>query len=144
MYAHLYIESAKMGIEVVGESQLVGYRSQFPSVSMMNYETSEPNARYWVLKLLVDNFGPGDKLADTKFPDNSGYAAQAFDTKHGRKLLVLNKRNREQELTLPTEAVGGTVEMVAPSTGDRTPEKQTMQGRVLKLQPFEVVVLSYR
>jgi hypothetical protein len=143
MYAHLYIECAKMGIEVVGESQLVGYRSQFPSVSMMNYETSEPNARYWVLKLLVDNFGPGDKLAETKIADG-GYAAQAFDTRHGKKLLILNKRNREQEITLPAEATAAAVEMVAPSTGDKAPERQTMQGRTLKLQPFEVVVVSYR
>ena len=65
LYAYLYIEETKLGIEVVGESQLVGYPTQFPSVSMMNYNTAQPNARYWVLKLLHDNFGPGDKLVET-------------------------------------------------------------------------------
>ncbi len=86
MYADLYMQCARLGIDVIGESQLVGYKSQFPSVSMMNYKTSEPNARYWTLKLLLENFGPGDKLAATTTP-NGLTAAQAFETSHGRKLL---------------------------------------------------------
>jgi hypothetical protein len=65
MYAYIFIETAKMGIDVVGESQLIGYPTQYPSVSLMNYNTSEPNARFWVLKLLKDNFGPGDRLMET-------------------------------------------------------------------------------
>ncbi len=143
MYAHLYVECARMGIDVIGESQLVGYRSQFPSVSMMNYETGAPNARYWVLKLLKDNFGPGDKLADTTSPVAT-YTVQAFATAHGRKLLVLNKRNRIQTVPLPAEADGSSVTLVAPSTGDNAPKTETLSGRALTLQPFEVAVLTYR
>ena len=52
LYAYLYAESAKLGIDVVGESQLVGYPTQYPSVSMINYNTGAPNPRFWVLKLL--------------------------------------------------------------------------------------------
>ena len=65
MYAYLYVELAKRGVEVAGESQLVGYPTQFPSVSMVDWDTGQPNARFWVLKLLRDNFGPGDKLVET-------------------------------------------------------------------------------
>ncbi len=43
MYADLYAQCARMGIKVIGESQLFGYKSKFPSVSMMNHKTSEPN-----------------------------------------------------------------------------------------------------
>lgn len=143
MYAHLYSECARMGIDVVGESQLVGYRSQFPSVSMMNYETAEPNPRFWVLKLLKDNFGPGDKLASATGPNFDTYEVHAFDTARGKKLLVINKRNREQEVTLPADADGSSVEFVAPSTGDKAPATETMSGHVLTLQPFEVAVVSY-
>ena len=50
LYAYLYAETAKMGIDVVGESQLVGYPTQYPSVSLMDYNTGAPNARFWVLK----------------------------------------------------------------------------------------------
>ena len=52
LYGYLFIEESKLGVDVIGESQLVGYPSQFPSVSMMNYNTGKPNARYWVVKLL--------------------------------------------------------------------------------------------
>ena len=58
--------SRSLQIDVIGESQLVGYPTQFPSVSMMNWENNKPNARFWVLKLIKDSFHPGDKLVETK------------------------------------------------------------------------------
>lgn len=143
MYADLYAQCARMGIEVIGESQLIGYKSQFPSVSMMNYKTSEPNARYWVLKLLLENFGPGDKLAATE-PPGEDSAAYGFDTPHGRKLLVINKRDREQQLHLPENAAGASVTYVAPSTGDGKPQMATVSGTSITLEPFEVAVISYK
>lgn len=151
MYADLYVQCARMGIDVIGESQLVGYKSQYPSVSMMNYKTSEPNARYWVLKLLLENFGPGDRLAATTTPDGST-AAQAFETAHGRRLLVINKRDREQTVRLPDDAAGGTVSYVAPSSGDGKPGSGAVSGAgtgsgtgaTLTMEPFEVAVVRYR
>ena len=143
MYADLYAQCARMGIDVIGESQLVGYKSQFPSVTMMNYNTSEPNARYWVLNLLHHEFGPGDVLADTTL-SASGIAAQAFQTAKGKRLLVLNKRNTSQQVTLPADADGATVNLVAPSTGDHAPASAPLSGRTLTLEPFEVAVVAYR
>ena len=66
LYAFLFVELSKFGVDVIGESQLVGYPSQFPSVSMIDYNNGKPNARYWVLKLIKDNFHPGDKLVADK------------------------------------------------------------------------------
>src|SRR5579863_7346374 len=37
VYAYVYGELAKLGIDVVGESQLVGYPTQFPSVTMVDW-----------------------------------------------------------------------------------------------------------
>ncbi|HET7347630.1 MAG TPA: glycosyl hydrolase family 39, partial [Acidobacteriaceae bacterium] len=65
LYGYLFIELSKLGVDVIGESQLVGYPSQFPSVSMMDYNNGKPNARYWVLRLIKDNFHAGDKLVTT-------------------------------------------------------------------------------
>src|SRR5208283_787725 len=65
LYAYLYLQLARLQIYIVGESQLVGYPSQFPSVSMMDWTTNQPNARFWVLKLIKDSFHPGDKLVET-------------------------------------------------------------------------------
>lgn len=141
IYAHLYAESAKLGIDVVGESQLVGYRSQFPSVSMMNYETGDPNPRFWVLQLLKDHFGAGDRLAETTIA-NPGLSSQAFLTTRGKVLLVINKRNRTEQVTLPPDADGATVSFVAPSTKDHAATELKQAGRVLSLEPFEVAVVQ--
>ncbi len=143
MYAYLYMQCALMNIDVLGESQLVGYRSQFPSVSMVNYETGAPNPRYWVLKLLKDNFGPGDKLVETR-NSSPDLAAQAFATMNGKKVLILNKRNREQLLTLPGDADGAEISRVTTTTGDKPPANGKVRGRTLTLQPFEVAILTYR
>ena len=62
LYAYVYLEAMRMGIDIVGESQLVGYPTQFPSVSMVDWKTGNPNARFRVLKLIHDHFAPGDKL----------------------------------------------------------------------------------
>jgi hypothetical protein len=53
------------GIDAVGESPLGGYPSQYPSVSMMDWTNGKPNSRFWILKLLVDEFSVGDKLVQT-------------------------------------------------------------------------------
>jgi len=143
MYAYIYTEAAKLGIDVLGESQLVGYHTQFPSVSMMNYNTGDPNPRFWTLKLLKDHFGPGDKLVETK-NSNDALSIQAFDTKQGKTLLVINKRNRAEQVTLPADAEGASVTLVAPSTGDHPPAEEKLQGRSLSLQPFEVAVVQYK
>jgi hypothetical protein len=66
LYAYLYIQLSQMQIDVIGESQLVGYPTQFPSVSMMNWENNKPNARFWVLKLIKDSFHSGDALVETR------------------------------------------------------------------------------
>jgi len=52
MYAYIFGELTRMGVDVAGESQLVGYPTQFPSVSMVDWNTGKPNARLWVLRLL--------------------------------------------------------------------------------------------
>lgn len=73
MYAYLFGRLAGVGIDVLGESQLVGYPNltaegwppQFPSVAMLNWTTGAGNARYWVLKLLVDTTAVGDAMPAT-------------------------------------------------------------------------------
>ena len=67
MYAYIFGNLTSMGVDVAGESQLVGYPTQFPGVTMIDWTTGKPNARYWVLKLLRDNFGPGNRLVASDF-----------------------------------------------------------------------------
>ena len=143
MYAYLYVQTAKMGIDIIGESQLVGYPTQFPSVSMMDWDTNKPNARYWVLKELKDNFGPGDKLVATTLPGNIGsdVAGQAFITAKGKKLLLINKHDRAVEVPLPAGATGATA--VDVKSGEAAARTVTISGDKITLDPFAVSVVSW-
>jgi hypothetical protein len=107
-YAYVYAGLARQGIDVAGESQMVGFPTQFPSVSMVDWNTGQPNTRYWVLKLIHDNLGPGDKMVETNVDiHNLSYArpyvyGQAFVTRQGwRKLLLVNKRDRAFDVSIP-------------------------------------------
>jgi hypothetical protein len=142
LYAYLYVELAKQGIEIVGESQLVGYPTQFPTVTMINWETGRPNARYWALKLLVDNFHPGDRLVETTTAGADDVEAQGFETPVGRRLLVINRRNRPLAVDLPSEFENGRLSTVDGATGENPPRDGKLVSRALQLNPFAVSVVS--
>ena len=137
------LELTKMGIDVAGESQLVGFPSMFPDVSMINWETGNPNVRYWVLKLIKDNLGPGDQLVETH-PENSGIVSQAFITPKGRRLLLINKRNKEMKITLPAEAKGSFADYVNVATNELLPAREGLMSNVILLKPFEVAVIQWK
>jgi hypothetical protein len=142
MFAYVYAELARLGIDVAGESQLVGYPTQFPSVSMVDWNTGQPNSRYWVLKLLRDNFGPGDKLVSGSV-DTSSIFMQAFVTREGsRKLLLVNKRDQTFEVTLPA-AVGAREEYVDQLTAFEPPASSQLTGNELTLRGLAVAVVTY-
>ncbi len=143
MYAYLYAQLAQLGIEVAGESQLVGYPTQFPSVSMVNWNTGQPNARFWVLKLLHDNFGPGDKLVKTDGGSAKVYA-QGFVTPSGqRKLLLINRRNRPATVSLPG-AAGSSEEYVNEETAESGVGTAHLVRDETALGAFEVCVITLR
>ena len=141
MYAYLYIELARLQIDVIGESQLIGYPTQFPSVSMMDWQNNQPNARFWVLKLIKDSFHSGDKLVETTL-NSPDLAAQGFVTPAGRKLLLVNKRDRVQEIALP-DADTATALTVDGETGDNPARSMKPTDGKLKLEPFAVTVVNW-
>lgn len=140
-YAYVYAQLAGLGIEVAGESQLVGYPTQYPSVSMVEWTTGQPNARYWALKLLHDNFGPGDKLVETR-PGDPSIDALAVEKRDGtRKVLLINKRNRARVMSIPS-AAGAEVEFVDQTTAFNPPAKVRLPGEELGLNGFAVAVVT--
>ena len=142
LYAYLFGELANLGIETVNASQLVGYPTQYPSVSLVDWETGQPNARFWVLKLLRDHFGPGDKLVRTAQPGPYVYA-QAFVTRENqRRLLLVNRRNREIEITVP-QAGGATIGFVDQTTGFQPPASARLAGETVRLGGYSVTVVEF-
>jgi hypothetical protein len=142
MYAYIYLELTKIGIDVAGESQLVGYPTQFPDVSMMNWKNSKPNARYWVLKLLKDNFGPGDKLQVTAIP-NPDVTGQGFLTAKGKKLLLINRRDKEIQLDLPADTKNARINYVDVTTGENPVAQSQPENNTITLKPFTVAVITF-
>jgi hypothetical protein len=141
MYAYLFGEMTKIGIDVAGESQLVGFPTQFPSVSMVDWNDGKPNARFWVLKLLHDNFGPGDKLVEIELSGPYVYAIGLITHDGKHRILLVNKRNRSFEVSV-AGSTGGQVDSVDQSTAFQSPATATLTGDVVKLSGFEVAVVT--
>jgi hypothetical protein len=148
LYAYLYLGLARMGVDVVGESQLVGFPSQFPSVSMVDWTTGKPNARLRVLELIKNNLGLGDEFADTEVRSNGvpedadAIEAQAVVTGSQRKLVLINQRNREIAVDLPRACLGGTVQAVGGASPDLV--KQDVADTKLRLAPFSVSIVTLK
>lgn len=143
LYAYLFIELSKQDIDILGESQLVGYPSQVPGVTMIDWTNGKPNARYWVLKLIKDNFHPGDRLVETNVAGSHQVAAQAFATSQGHKVLLVNKLNCPAEVALPQSA-RYTFSVVDGETGENEPRVVRGSGSSVTLSPFAVAVLTWQ
>jgi len=104
MFAYLFgslsINPNVNGVTFIGESQLVGYPTQFPSVSELDWNTGAPTARYWCLQLLIDHTDAGDQLFQVN-TSNSDIFALGFQHKNGqREILLVNKLIQNTTITL--------------------------------------------
>ena len=135
-YAYL----ATMGIDIAGESQLVGYPTQFPSVSMVDWSSGAPNARFRVLELLKNNFGPGDRIVTTSSGSSAVYALGMISPKAERKLLLVNKRDRDIDLTLNGRT--REVQYVDQTTNGGAIGRQAVSANRLMLRGLSVAVVT--
>ena len=148
LYAYLYTQLAQLGVDTVGESQLVGYPSQFPSVSMIDWTNGKPNARFTVLELIKTSVGPGDDLAETEMHNNGipadtdAIVAQAFVAGSQRKLVLINQRNREIVVELPKECAGATLQSIGGASPD--PVKRSVDDVRVRLLPFSVSIVTLK
>jgi hypothetical protein len=146
-YAYIFAELTQLGIDVAGESQLVGYPTQFPSVSMVEWEHGKPNARLRVLKLLHDNFAPGDKIVEIApfhpfQPAHAYVYGLAVVTKAGKhRLLLVNKRNRDFEISVPGSS-GAEIDSVDVTTGFQPVSSTKASSDQLTLHGFSVTVIT--
>lgn len=143
LYAYLFAELSRLGIDAAGESQLVGYPSQYPSVSMVNWENGRPNPRFQVLRLLKDNFGPGDKIVETPF-GSSDVAVMPVVTGSGkRRILLINKREAATTIKVP-DALGGQLEFVDLTTDAKGSASRQLTATEVALGGYSVAVLTLK
>ncbi len=130
MYAYLFGEMTRMGIDVAGESQ---------------WNTGNPNPRFRVLQVLHDNFGPGDKvvgLGGDFFSRNPYVYAMPVITKNGKKrVLLVNKSQNAMDVQL-AGASGGQLEYADQTTGFDPAKKTYVNSDKISLNGFSVAVIT--
>ncbi|KAJ6620198.1 glycoside hydrolase superfamily [Mycena sp. CBHHK59/15] len=143
-YAYLYVALAKLELEgTAGESQLVGYITQFPSVTEIDYNTGKPNARFRVLELLVNNVGPEDHIVQLSTPITLPDAVVNLTyTRHGvQKVILINEHLNATSVVVPGATGGGlqTVDLVSAGGAIR---KEHLASDTVPLGGFAVVVVD--
>ena len=147
MYAYLFGEFTSMGIDVAGESQLVGYPTQFPSVSMVDWNDGKPNTRFRVLQLLHDNFGSGDKVVEIAplgpfTPSNPYVYSLAVVRPDGkRRILLVNKRDRTMQASI-AGASGGQIDFVDQNTAFGPPGSSKLSSDTITLNGYSVAAVT--
>ena len=138
-----FITAERLGIPLISMTQMVGAPTQSESCSMINWDTAQPNAHYWVLKLINDNFRPGNKLVVTE-SSSPDVVVQATITAAGRKVLLVNTSNRDQlvDLAGAFDSAALEVEFVDEASGEQPPRKENAGNKQIKLSPFAVAVVS--
>lgn len=123
------------------KSRLVVYPTQFPSVSMVNWDTGQPNARCWVLKLLHDIFGPGDKLMSTHISTDYVNAHGFITRDDAHKIPLVNKHDRTFVISVPG-AASGHIEGVDQETAFQPPAGGKLRGNEVTLGGLAVAVVT--
>ena len=108
---------------------------------MVDWNNGKPNARFWVLKLLHDNFVAGDKLVDSESKTPYVYSL-AFSTQDGKKrVLLVNKRNRAFNVTV-IGATGGNLDYVDQTTSFQPPAMMKLSSDTVNLGGYSVAVVT--
>jgi hypothetical protein len=155
--AYLYVELAKLGIDVATASGIYdlphGLPGHLPTITFIDPETGAVHSPVHVLQLLKDNLGPGDRLVSTENPadpngswfsglSSSDVAVQAFETAKGRRLLAINKRLHAINLDLSGVGSVGETKVVDEQSGDNPARPIKLNGNILRLEPFAVAVVD--
>jgi hypothetical protein len=143
MFAHLYPKLVREGIDYIAAAELIDYPTQVAATTLVDWNTGQPNARYWVTKLLHDSFGPGDSLVETTSASQF-VTAQGFLTVSGQhKLLLVNERDREVKVNIPNVA-GARMDYVDKTTGSNPPGFCLLSDATVVLSPREVAVVTFK
>jgi len=141
MFAYAYVGVVKRGIDLLAIAELIDYPGQFAGTTICNWDTGTPNARYWGMKLLRDNFGLKDKLVESKQQDNLLFS-QGFITNGGKKkVLLINKTTRQLKVSVPY-AKHAKIAYVDLSTGSKPYATGILYRDVVRLEAHAVAVIT--
>lgn len=144
-WAYIFIAAERFRMPIFSMSQMIGYPTQCPSISMFDKDTAKPNAHYWVLGLINRNFGPGDKLTQTA-SSSPDIETQAAVTSRGRKLLLVNTTEHSMQVDLASSFSDSKAplqaDVVDQASGEEAPRRDRLTDQQITLAPFAVAVVS--
>jgi hypothetical protein len=144
IYAYVFAHLALKGIDVVGESQLVGYPGQYPSVSMVDWNTGLPNARYRVLQLLLEEMPVGSQLVQSAgAPDTYYVLGFINEDEDVRKVLVVNKTADEVAVAI-AGLRGAQARVVDQASGGGLIRTDRVAGEQFTLGGYGVAIVTLR
>ncbi|GAB2471608.1 hypothetical protein GCM10027063_10200 [Promicromonospora xylanilytica] len=145
--SYLWAKLVELGIDLVGIAEFIDYPGMNPGISLLAWETGEPNARYDALALLLRHFGPGDALVTTSATAAHGYPdprvhVQAYLTVDGsRKILFVNKTAEPVRVAVPTLASSAQLEQVSADVANRGRSESI--DSVAVIDAYATAVISY-
>ena len=91
---------------------------------------------------MKDHFAPGDKLVRTAQPGPFVYAQAFLSRGNKRRLLLVNRRNRDIEVAV-AGAAGATMRFVDQTTEFQPPSSTTLKQEVVRLGGYSVAVVEF-
>jgi len=141
IYAYVFGQLVTQGIDVANEAGFIGYPTHFAGLSLVDWNTGAPNARFRVLELLKNSVDLGAKLVNTSTDTSMIYALGFISPNGDHKLLLVNKRSHPIEVALPEQAK--KVEYVDQTTKSDPPVRRTLNDNKLTLGGYGVAVLWF-
>lgn len=138
VFAYTYLGLVRQGVDFVGSAELIDYPGQYAGVSLLDWETGKPFARYYVTKELIRNVRAGDRLCDT-YVTGDTLTAQGFVSERGRVIVLVNKLHSQQRVTIST-ARG--MHALAVTDARRAPRATPFSGASITLAPDAVVFVT--
>ncbi len=132
----------------VGASQLMDAPGQEPSVTLLDWETGLGTARFWAVRLLVEELAAGDAVVATTSVSVGGSAgssdvhALGFGGGGRRKLLLINKRNAWVRVTLTAPSCT-RLRVIDEANGLQPARDEPCAGGEFSLAPFATAVASF-
>jgi hypothetical protein len=153
LFSYAFGTLAERKYKLVGQDQLIGgpYPDNEPGVTMLDWQTGEPNAKYHALKLLIDS-GLGTSRAKTIVSASYDEAAlyvlpYILDARGGRGVMLVNKRASPATIQLEGVSSGdlSTVEAMpgaeAPGFNPPVSRRIAVDG-TFTLGPLAVAIVS--
>lgn len=146
LFAYIWSGLVDIGVEVASIAELFDYPGMFAGATLVNWDTGEPNERYWAAKLLLDNFKPGDNVVFSFAGRPEGnfnrVHAKAFIGANGeKKLLLINKYKEPIKVALPSKTA--KVSFVDTTTGSKPAREVGVTDGIYHMGPYATAVVAF-